>query len=70
MTIDNTSRHRLWSTLLEHVRDTDPPLTCVIALLADIRHWCDRQGESHEAVQHAALELYLIDITTARRRRP
>jgi hypothetical protein len=69
MTTNHPSRERLWSALLQHCRNAELPLACVIALLAEVRHRCDRNDEHHDALDHVAHELYAADIVASSRRR-
>ena len=66
--IPSVPRRRLHAALLHLLSPTDASLETVIALLAEVRHWCHRHDESYDALDHIARELHLADLASDRRR--
>lgn len=49
--------------------DTDfEPTGCLIDLLADARHWCDRHGNDFAQLDRQAYEHYLSELHVAKAR--
>jgi len=46
------------------------PTECLVDLLADARHWCDRHGHSYVELDRTAFRHYLEQVASAPRRKP
>jgi hypothetical protein len=46
------------------------PIACLVDLLADARHWCDRHGASYVELDRTAHRHYLEEVAAAPRRKP
>jgi hypothetical protein len=57
---------RLQQVLRNYDTD-DTPQGCLIDLLTDARHWCDRHGESYAELDRVAYQHYLAERYEARR---
>lgn len=60
--ISNKQRAKRVSQALRSYGTDDTDEGCLIDLLTDIRHWCDRHGESYAMLNRMAYEHYLAEL--------
>lgn len=67
-TLNQSRARRCERTLRRHDTDADTP-SCLIDLLTDARHWCDRFGHDFAALDRIAYGHYLEEFVANVRRR-
>lgn len=68
--ITNRERAERFHAAIRSYNDEWDVDTNLIDLLADARHWCDREGRSYAEFDRLAYQHYVAEITATRRRRP
>lgn len=67
MTITNAHRAKRLTQVLRHYDTDNTDAGCLIDLLADARHWCDRHGECFGDLDRVAHDHYLAELWDERR---
>jgi hypothetical protein len=66
--MNNALRSNRFEVAILSLRDEydDDPHTALIDLLADARHWCDRQGKDYAEFDRQAYQHYLAELSEER----
>jgi len=62
MTFTNKDRAARIGKLLSRFNKHDLPHSCLIDILADARHWCDRHGKDFGKLDREAYNHYVTEI--------
>lgn len=62
MEITNKQRAARVAKMLRQFNKYDLPESCLIDLLADARHWCDRHGKDYGKLDREAYNHYVTEI--------
>lgn len=66
--MENTNKQRAAraAKLLRHYDRNDLPESCLIDILADARHWCDRHGKDFGKLDREAYNHYVTEVVAER----
>jgi hypothetical protein len=67
MTFTNSHRSRRIANVLRDYDTDSTDAGCLIDLLSDARHWCDRHGECFGDLDRIGHDRYLAELREARR---